>query len=128
MWAAMRYRRAQGLVIAGLAALITVCLCFAPLYERALDQALVRRALDRAPDSTTGLVLTSSTGRDTSRRMSVQELTALVPAPLAQASRQPLASTTVRVDLGDDSMAGAPTGFLTTRTGICAHITVVSGR
>ncbi|MGZ4748072.1 MAG: FtsX-like permease family protein [Oryzihumus sp.] len=128
MWAAMRYRRAQGLVIAGLAALITVCLCFAPLYERALDQALVRRALDRAPDSTTGLVLTSSTGRDTSRRMSVQELTALVPASLAQASRPPLASTTVRLDLGDDSMAGAPTGFLTTRTDICAHITVVSGR
>lgn len=128
MWAAMRYRRAQGLVIAGLAALITVCLCFAPLYERALDQALVRRALDRAPDSTTGLVLTSSTGRDVSRRMSVRELTDLVPASLARASREPLASTTVRLVLGDGTMDGAPTGFLTTRTGMCAHLTLVSGR
>ena len=128
MWAAMRYRRVQGLVIAGLAALITVCLCFAPLYERALDQALVRKALDRAPATTTGLMLTSASGRETTRLMSVPDLTAMVPASLVQASRQPLVSTTIHIALGDGRDAGAPDGLITTRTGMCQHITLTSGR
>ena len=41
MWKLIRYRRLQALSIALLAALITTCAVFAPLYDRATQQALV---------------------------------------------------------------------------------------
>ena len=47
MWAAIRYRRAQALTLLLLSALITACAVFAPLYERALEQSLLRDGLTR---------------------------------------------------------------------------------
>ena len=49
MWAAIRYRRAQALVLVLLATLVTACATFAPLYERALEQSLLRKAIDATP-------------------------------------------------------------------------------
>jgi len=45
--AAIRYRRAQALALALLSALITTCAVFAPLYERSLEQLLLREGLKR---------------------------------------------------------------------------------
>ena len=126
MWAAVRYRRAQALVIAGLSALITACLAFAPLYERALDQALVRVALDRAPDLSSGVSLTSASSRQPERLASPAELLASLPAALRDASRSPLSSTTVHVAVGDGD--AAPVGILTTRTAMCEHVRITAGR
>jgi len=47
VWAAIRYRRAQALALALLSALITACAVFAPLYERSLEQSLLREGLKR---------------------------------------------------------------------------------
>ncbi len=47
MSAAIRYRRAQALALALLSALITTCAVFAPLYERSLEQLLLREGLKR---------------------------------------------------------------------------------
>ena len=45
MLAALRFRRAQTVVVVVLAALVTACLVLAPLYTRALEQATVRTLL-----------------------------------------------------------------------------------
>src|SRR6478752_4728502 len=61
MWAAIRYRRAQAVVLVLLAALVTTCAVFAPLYERGLEQSLLRSALDRAAPA--DLALSVNAGR-----------------------------------------------------------------
>ena len=47
MLAALRYRRAQTLVVVVLAALVTTVV-LAPLYTRALEQAMIRTMLHEA--------------------------------------------------------------------------------
>jgi len=47
VWAALRYRKGQAAVVAALAALITACAAFVPLYDRAMQQALVDVELER---------------------------------------------------------------------------------
>jgi len=48
MWSAIRYRRLQALVLLVLSALITACTVLAPLYDRAMQQALTRLTVDGA--------------------------------------------------------------------------------
>ncbi len=57
MWAAIRYRRAQAVGLALLSALITACAVFAPLYERYLEQALLREGLTRYTQIGTAVTL-----------------------------------------------------------------------
>lgn len=57
MWAAIRYRRAQAVGLALLSALITACAVFAPLYERDLEQALLREGLTRYSQADTAVTL-----------------------------------------------------------------------
>jgi hypothetical protein len=45
VWAAIAYRRALTLALLALSALITACAVFAPLYERSLEQSLLRDGL-----------------------------------------------------------------------------------
>jgi len=56
VWAAIRYRRAQALTLLLLSALITACAVFAPLYERALEQSLLRDGLTRQSAVATSIV------------------------------------------------------------------------
>ena len=60
MLAALRYRRAQTIVVVVLAALVTTCLVLAPLYTRALEQAMIRTMLREATVAQTGLRLGST--------------------------------------------------------------------
>lgn len=48
MWSAIRYRRGQALILLVLSALITSCAVLAPLYDRAMRQALTRLTVDSA--------------------------------------------------------------------------------
>ena len=57
MWAAIRYRRAQAAVLVLLSALIATCAVFAPLYQRALEQAQLRQAVNAASVADTALVI-----------------------------------------------------------------------
>jgi len=59
VWAAIRYRRLQALVLLALSALITACTVLAPLYDRAMQQALTRLSVDSAPASATAVQLRS---------------------------------------------------------------------
>jgi hypothetical protein len=56
VWAAIRYRRAQALALLLLSALITACAVFAPLYERNLEQSLLRDGLTRQSVISTSIV------------------------------------------------------------------------
>ena len=59
MWAAIWYRRLQALVLLTLAAVITACTVLAPLYDRAMQQALTRLTVDSAPASATAIEVRS---------------------------------------------------------------------
>ena len=64
MWAAIRYRRAQALALLVVSALITGCAVFAPLYERALEQSLLRDGLLRQSAMATSVVAEAVQTRD----------------------------------------------------------------
>ncbi|MDQ6716280.1 MAG: hypothetical protein M3Z83_09240, partial [Actinomycetota bacterium] len=64
MWAAIRYRPAQALAMLFLSALITACAVFAPLYERALEQSLLREGLKRNDAIQTAFVMEAVAFRD----------------------------------------------------------------
>ena len=53
----LRYRPFQAVAIATLAALVTACAAFAPLYGRAMQQALTDLAVDRTEQEVVGLQL-----------------------------------------------------------------------
>ncbi len=126
MRAALRYRRAQGLVIVVLSALVTLCLVLAPLYTRALDQALVRTLLSDAAPQTTGLQLTSFSPTEPVLTLPPDALAGLVPDAVRGLFGVPVGSTSV--DVRRMPLAGQPGGRLLTREGMCNHVGFTSGR
>ena len=62
MWAAIRYRRAQAVVLVLLSTLVATCAVFAPLYQRALEQSLLRTSISAASVADTALVVRSGRG------------------------------------------------------------------
>ncbi|HEY7719134.1 MAG TPA: FtsX-like permease family protein, partial [Pedococcus sp.] len=127
MWAALRYRRAQAVVLALLSALVTACAAFAPLYERGLEQALLRAALDRTAPADTALTVRA--GRSaTSPELTSAELRGNVPPALVPLHGE-------GIGMLEGSMAVVPRrglkpspGELVARTGVCDHLRLVSGR
>ena len=126
MRAALRYRRAQGLVIVLLSALVSTCLVLAPLYTRALDQALVRSLLSAAAPETSGLHLASSSPAEPVLAMTPDALLELVPPTVRGLFGSPTGSTSV--DVRRMPLAGQPGGRLLTREGMCDHVRFTSGR
>ena len=59
MLGALRYRRAQAVVVVVLSALVTACLVLAPLYTRALEQSTVTTLLRAATPTESGINLAS---------------------------------------------------------------------
>ncbi|HEU5037339.1 MAG TPA: FtsX-like permease family protein [Nocardioides sp.] len=59
-----RYRPFQAVVIALLAALVTACAAFAPLYDRAMRQALADIVIDRTPPQFSGLQVTGTVDQE----------------------------------------------------------------
>src|SRR6185312_12929291 len=98
MWAAIRYRRVQAAVLVLLAALVTTCAVFAPLYERGLEQALLHGALDNAVPADTALVVRA--GRTTTNPGFVpQDLLANVPAQTRTLYGQPVGTISNPVEV-----------------------------
>src|SRR6478752_6010230 len=64
MWAALRYRKGQAAALAVLAALVTACAVFSPLYDRAMQQSLVDVRLAQATPLDSGLQLEASSRVD----------------------------------------------------------------
>ncbi len=80
-WAALRYRPAQALLLAVLTALVVGCAAFAPLYERALAQSLLRDGLSRMPPAATAIELTTS--REQGARVRAERVRDIFPTSLA---------------------------------------------
>jgi putative ABC transport system permease protein len=126
MLAALRYRRAQALVVVVLSALVTTCLVLAPLYTRALEQAVVATLLHHAAAQESGLRLASSSSTEPGIALSPEALVDLVPDTVRGRFGTPIASTFVGVRRMP--LLGQPGGRLLARDGSCDHVRFTAGR
>lgn len=127
MWTVIRYRWLQALVVVSLAALVTACAVFAPLYDRAIQQATVQTRLHDSPVELSGVRL-ASTGDSRAHALAPANLTDLVPRAVRPHLRAPVASYTVSMFRWPTRDPSAPVGPLMWRQGMCAHVRFVSGR
>lgn len=125
--AAWRHRRGQALVLAAISALITACAAFAPVYDRAMQQALVDTLLARATpaEATVALFSESSDFVGGTDSRDPRELAALFPDDLAgRLGPVVLGRTAIVVPTKG---AVPPSGLLLWRDGACEHVRVLSG-
>ena len=125
MLAALRYRRAQTIVVVVLAALVTTCLVLAPLYTRALEQAMIRTMLREATVAQTGLRLGSTSPTAPQDALDPDALEQLLPESLRTFVGSPTPST--GVDVRKLPFAAQPGGRLLNRAGMCEHVTITEG-
>ena len=125
MLAALRYRRAQTIVVVVLAALVTTCLVLAPLYTRALEQAMIRTMLREATVAQTGLRLGSTSPTAPQDALDPDALEQLLPESLRTFVGSPTPST--GVDVRKLPFAAQPGGRLLNRAGMCEHVTITDG-
>lgn len=130
MWQGIRYRAAQAVTLALLAALIATCAVFAPVYQRAVEQTVVDVLLQQSTVANRGLSLRSAApsgafaGDAPAREPS--ELLGYVPDTLRGYYGEPIASRTAQVN----QPLGAPNpsaGVLEYRAGQCGHVRAISG-
>jgi putative ABC transport system permease protein len=131
MWLAIRYRRLQALVLLVLSALITACVVVAPLYDRAMQQALTRLTIDAATSSATAIQVRSVSRFAFSEDADVEpaspgELAGLLPEAARRWFGQHIDGASVFVVRADQT-ARSPVGALQWRTGACEHVTWVAG-
>lgn len=134
MWAALRYRKGQAAALAVLAALVTTCAVFAPLYDLAMRESLVDVRLAQSTQLNSGLQLEASSRVDNRTVFQVGQ-SEPPPTPtelLAKFPRSALASYHAPVLGWTDNLDVLPdrglTGQLMWRTGACDHVRIVSGR
>jgi hypothetical protein len=126
MWAAIRYRRAQALVLVLLSALIATCAAFAPLYQRALEQAQLRHAVGAASPADTALAVRA--GRTPANPdFGTAALRQNVPGSVARLYGAGAGQLTEQVQL--QPRAGLKPSPLTilARDGVCEHVRVTTG-
>ncbi|MET8522119.1 FtsX-like permease family protein [Nocardioides sp. NPDC004968] len=124
MLSALRFRAGQVVVIALLSALVTACAAFAPLYDRAMQQAAVSVILEDAPSAVRDLQIY---GPDAgwSLRTAPDDLLGLIPGA-DHLFQKPVRgnSATTELDLGRfDTIEGD----LWWRAGQCEHVVVTVG-
>ena len=127
MWAAIRYRRAQALVLVLLSTLVTACAVFAPLYERGLEQSLLRSAVDGAPVADTALVVRG--GRSAiNPDLTPSGLAGAVPAEVKALYSAPIGQMSDLIDIVPRTGLKSSPGRMVARTDVCAHLTLTQGR
>ena len=129
----VRYRPLQALALATLAALVTACATFAPLYDRAMRQALTDITVERAEPSTAGLLLIATRAggsgfgfQNRERPERPEDVAAIVPASVREAYRAPVPGYAADAS----PMPGSPSdpyGDIVWRDGECRHLRVVAG-
>ena len=115
-----------------LAGLLTATVGFAPLFDRAMQQALTGVTLERASVEQSGLRISSSAIDDVGffsaidpRSMTPEQVLALVPEELRRHYRTPtLGYSADAAQQGGIEMLG----LLLWREGACEHVTLVRGR
>ena len=126
MWAAIRYRRAQAVVLVLLSALIATCAVFAPLYQRALEQSLLRTSISSASVADTALVVRS--GRGTANPTFVSaDLSGNVPGSVRVLYGDPVGQMSDSITIVPrDGLKPSP-GDLVARDDVCAHLRITTG-
>lgn len=124
-----RYRPLQAAAVAALAALMTACAAFAPLYYRAMQQALTAVTIESSSVLGTSVQLAMSPGDGFYDSLPVQppeEIAKDLPAQYRSDFHAPVLGYT-----GSSSvLPGQPTdpsGDLAWRSDQCAHLTFVEG-
>lgn len=126
MWAAIRYRRAQAVVLVLLSALIATCAVFAPLYQRALEQSLLRSSISAASVADTALVVRSGRGAANPTFVSA-ELSGNVPASVRALYGDPVGQMSDTISIVPrDGLKPSP-GDLVARDRVCEHLTITTG-
>lgn len=127
MWAAIRYRRAQAVVLVLLAALVATCAVFAPLYQRALEQSLLRASISSASIADTALVVRS--GRGTANPSFVPSaLSGNVPGSVRVLYGDPVGQLSDSITIVPRTGLKPSPGDLVARDRVCEHLTITSGR
>lgn len=126
MWAAIRYRRAQAVVLVLLSALIATCAVFAPLYQRALEQSLLRTSINAASVADTALVVRS--GRGTANPdFGSADLAGNVPASVRVLYGEPIGQLSDAIDIVPRAGLKPSPGDLVARDRVCEHLTITTG-
>lgn len=126
MLAALRYRWVQALVVTLLSALVTGSLAFAPLYVRAVDQAVVATILDDTPAQDAGVSVVSFSTSDPLLATSFEAQRDLIPAGLREVLAPGIPS--VFVGVRRMPLVDQPEGRLLWREGMCEHLRFTAGR
>lgn len=134
MWAALSYRRGQAGALALLAALVTACAVFAPLYDRTMVQSLVDVRLATASPLLSGVQLEASARAVSPWSDEVppappgpQQLLGRVPRWARQSYDAPVLGWTETLQ-GTVPSVGGLSGQVISRTGACDHVEIVDGR
>jgi putative ABC transport system permease protein len=124
-----RYRPLQAAAVAALAALITACAAFAPLYYRAMQQSLTEITIDDSSVLQHGLQVTSvaTGGFDPAPARSVEDVAGSVPDDVAADFHPPILSYTAASAVAPGGPA-RPAGDLVWRAGACDHLRFDAGR
>ncbi|MDH2414912.1 FtsX-like permease family protein [Nocardioides sp. CER19] len=133
VWAALRYRKGQAAALAVLAALVTACAVFAPLYDRVMLQSLVDVRLAHTTPLLSGVQLEAAQ-REAARWST--EKPAVPPEPTELLDRVPPGA---RASYGPPVLGWTDTlthrvgtevsvGQLMWRTAACEHVEIVDGR
>lgn len=117
---AMRYRLGQAVIISLLSALITACAVFAPLYDRAMQQAAVGVTLENASTFERDLQLYGEEEAWVGVASDPEQLGNLIPGDLFAPTVHGRNATT-------KSGASGPEGELWWREGQCEHIEIIAG-
>jgi putative ABC transport system permease protein len=125
---AVGHRRGQALALVAVSALITACTAFAPVYDRAMQQALVDTLLARASPAERAVTVVSEAtidaGGETDAR-DPRDLQALVPRDVAARLEPPVLGRTAIVTPVTGDVP--PTGQLVWRDGFCERVRLLSG-
>ena len=125
--AAWRHRRGQALALVAISALITACTAFAPVYDRAMQQALVDTLLAQATPAEANVTLISESsdfagGAIKSR--DPREAEALIADVAARLGPVVLGRTAIVTPTTGEV---PPSGLLLWREGACEHVRLLSG-
>lgn len=126
MWAAIRYRRAQAVVLVLLSALIATCAVFAPLYQRALEQALLRTSISSASIADTALVVRG--GRGTANpTFTSAALAGNVPTSVRVLYGEPIGQMSDAIGIVPKAGLKISPGDIVARDKVCEHLKITTG-
>ena len=122
------HRRGQAVALVAISTLITACTAFAPVYDRAMQQALVDTLLAQATPAEASVTLVSESsdfagGAIDSR--DPREVAALIPDDVAARLGPVVLGRTAIVTPTTGEVP--PAGLLLWRDGACEHVRLLSG-